>query len=502
MNRQDSGLKKRIISLQYSILIPFIFLFAVTAVVSSLLFLKASSDDIERQVATYQEMILEQAALKLENFMEKPHLMNASVSKALNNDKELYNDLPRMRMIFLDYLSVFPTVMAGALGVESSGNFISAGRYIKGGFDSAIYQHEVSTRYNYYRLDDQGQPYELITSRDSYNLKERSWYKLGVNAGKPAWSSIYTFAANSEIGLTAVRPVYNDNQLAGVLQSAFSLSFINEFLKEIPMEGDHKIVIYDSFGSLLGTSEEIPVIVRDSEGTLNRVHIADISDPVIRTAYEAEALTLASVTGETVPFSAEGNDYYLRIMPFSGEYDLRWTLAVTDNRDDFTVGIVAAFFQNLLIIIFASLFCMIIGVVILRRLIKPLLELSRSVKAFSDDYQIGDFKIAGPGEIYELSRGFYHMADHIRQTMDGLESDVKEKAKELEVSQDHVKTLSGLVPICSECKSIRDDKGFWNQIESYVEHHSDAFFSHSLCPKCADKLYGDQDWYKKGKKPS
>jgi len=52
-----------------------------------------------------------------------------------------------------------------------------------------------------------------------------------------------------------------------------------------------------------------------------------------------------------------------------------------------------------------------------------------------------------------------------------------------------VTTLSGLLPICSSCKKIRDDEGYWNQIESYIQRHSDAQFSHGICPDCAEKLY-------------
>jgi membrane protein implicated in regulation of membrane protease activity len=63
-----------------------------------------------------------------------------------------------------------------------------------------------------------------------------------------------------------------------------------------------------------------------------------------------------------------------------------------------------------------------------------------------------------------------------------------------------VKTLSGLLPICAHCKKIRDDKGYWNQIESYVQKHSGAEFSHGICPECSDELYGKEDWYVKMKK--
>ena len=52
-----------------------------------------------------------------------------------------------------------------------------------------------------------------------------------------------------------------------------------------------------------------------------------------------------------------------------------------------------------------------------------------------------------------------------------------------------IQTLSGLLPICASCKKIRDDRGFWNQIEQYIEEHSLARFSHGICPDCANKLY-------------
>ncbi|MCP4155778.1 MAG: tetratricopeptide repeat protein [bacterium] len=63
--------------------------------------------------------------------------------------------------------------------------------------------------------------------------------------------------------------------------------------------------------------------------------------------------------------------------------------------------------------------------------------------------------------------------------------------QELERANAEIKTLSGLVPICANCKSIRDDGGYWHQVEVYVEKHSQAEFSHSLCPNCIQKLYPD-----------
>lgn len=63
-----------------------------------------------------------------------------------------------------------------------------------------------------------------------------------------------------------------------------------------------------------------------------------------------------------------------------------------------------------------------------------------------------------------------------------------------------MKVLRGLLPICSSCRSIRNDEGYWQSIEEYIEDHSSALFSHGLCEKCEDELYGEQEWYKKGKR--
>lgn len=60
---------------------------------------------------------------------------------------------------------------------------------------------------------------------------------------------------------------------------------------------------------------------------------------------------------------------------------------------------------------------------------------------------------------------------------------------ELEKAFDEIRILKGMVPICSSCKKIRDDKGFWTQIESYIKTNSDVEFSHGICPDCATKLF-------------
>ncbi len=83
----------------------------------------------------------------------------------------------------------------------------------------------------------------------------------------------------------------------------------------------------------------------------------------------------------------------------------------------------------------------------------------------------------------------------------GIDRDITERRKqesererliaELQDALGKVKILSGMLPICASCKNIRDDKGYWSQIEAYIRDHSEAEFSHGICPDCARRIYPD-----------
>ncbi|AKG53677.1 histidine kinase [Dehalogenimonas sp. WBC-2] len=82
-----------------------------------------------------------------------------------------------------------------------------------------------------------------------------------------------------------------------------------------------------------------------------------------------------------------------------------------------------------------------------------------------------------------------------------LEKDIVERRQvesELRDALNQVKTLTGLLPICANCKKIRDDKGYWSSVEKYISTHSEAEFTHGICPDCLEKLY--PSYYGPGKK--
>lgn len=120
--------------------------------------------------------------------------------------------------------------------------------------------------------------------------------------------------------------------------------------------------------------------------------------------------------------------------------------------------------------------------------------------------------VAGPDDVQALASSFNAMIDRVRASKEDLERRIKERTadlsvaneellrlnreKELAIDQlqealDKISTLRGLLPICAACKKIRDDKGYWNHIEIYISEHTEANFSHGICPDCAKELYGE-----------
>jgi hypothetical protein len=69
----------------------------------------------------------------------------------------------------------------------------------------------------------------------------------------------------------------------------------------------------------------------------------------------------------------------------------------------------------------------------------------------------------------------------------------KDLTRSLQITLEEIKMLKGFLPICASCKNIRNDRGYWEKIEQYISSHSEAEFTHTLCPDCVKKLYPDID---------
>ncbi len=132
----------------------------------------------------------------------------------------------------------------------------------------------------------------------------------------------------------------------------------------------------------------------------------------------------------------------------------------------------------------------------------PVRIIRNSASTIATGRHVKQIDVSSHDELGDLARNMETMSQaiqkhkaEIKKSHDELETRVKERTMELETALSKIKTLKGLLPICMHCKKIRDDKGYWKQMEAYIQKNSEAEFSHSICEECAHKYYPGIDIY-------
>ncbi len=117
-------------------------------------------------------------------------------------------------------------------------------------------------------------------------------------------------------------------------------------------------------------------------------------------------------------------------------------------------------------------------------------EVCRKLKTFPACKHIPVIFLTAKTDTDDIIRGFdVGGNDYVTKPFNSRELLVRIRNQlELKKSKEEIKTLRGLIPICSYCKNIRDDKGYWAQLETYMSDHTDAVFTHGVCPACHEKV--------------
>ena len=219
-----------------------------------------------------------------------------------------------------------------------------------------------------------------------------------------------------------------DGEYIGATGIGLTVSSLISLMEEYSRKYNRNIYFTDIDGNIMLQSTSLPETARNIKDLEGMGSIAD---------------EILSTDNNTFRYTIQQRTIHLNSRYIT---DLNWYLLVEQIEDNYTQSINNALIINLII-------CFIITSIILA--------------------------------ITIIAVNAYQKINQLQYT------EILDKNLKLEKAINKVKKLSGLLPICASCKKIRNDKGYWEQIESYIRDHSDAEFSHGICPDCFTKLYGD-----------
>lgn len=408
--------------------------------------------------AQLQSEIITRVEAELDHYLGMPHILNRLNADAIWPESDNLQNLGALRPELLTRLQAFPTVMTCGLGTEN-GEFVAVGRRVDGGFDGAIAEQADGNMYRHSLIDLQGNPTELLNETPDYDARGRSWYKTAVSTQSAAWSPVYVWASQSNVGISAVLPVYNDDgELLGVQLSALSLAHIGEFLSELRVGETGQVFVIESTGLLVGSSTgSLPLQEREDSLGLERLQSADSESALIKeataflVAQNDDLATIRSMQQDRIDI--EGRSHFLQAAPYRDERGIDWLIVTVVPESDFMGRIEANNRETAVFTLLALIIALIIGIFTARWMTQPIEQMNTAAKALAAGQWEQIAVDTRTDEVGELTRSFNRMAAQLQEAFTSLEQQVDKRTAQLVAANQQLEIAKEKADVANQAKS-------------------------------------------------
>ena len=346
---------------------------------------------------------------------------------------------------------------------------------------------KLHTQYsNIFITDRSGSVWASAVPGKNVNVSDRRYFKNALATGQLS-SGEYMVSRFTNKFVLALSYPYRDDRgaIAGVIVLGFDLDYYKHLIGSADLKGRKGYVLLDYKGVILARPVKPDLFVGkqyDEEQFRQMQQGPDEATGLMEKGLDGRkryyAYSKLRLEGEQEPYM------YIR-----ASIPVESVLSEANKHLFANLGLLTLFF------LMSSLLAWFIGK-------RSILDRVALLEAASHRMADGDLEIrvadsVKGGELGSLGQTFDHMALQLKER----EQEKNKLINDLQQALTTIKTLQGILPICSSCKKIRSDEGKWTPLESYISRHSDAEFSHGLCPDCAKTLY--PKYYNKGdEKPS
>jgi|GEM_PF-489239 len=317
----------------------------------------------------------------------------------------------------------------------------------------------------------------------------RTYFQQAVT-GRPNSSDWFIGSVTRTPRISSASPIRSRGRITGVLVTEFEVEELQRAIRSFGQSGRSAMLI-NHLGILLSHSnsaydyhaiEPIPEAIR--QDLEQHRQFLDCIFPVDPLTPDFPA-TVRRVIGDGVPRTVR---YLLGdlqkwggMSPVKGQ---TWVVVASVPEAEILRPSWTVWHKIILMGVLSSGGAFLLALFLGRILLRPLQAFSEAITAFGRGDSGARLPVQVHPELEHLARTFNTMADTIQGHQENLEGLVKQRTLDLEQALADMKSLQGMIPICSYCKKIRDDGGSWWQLESYIQHHSEAEFSHGICPDC------------------
>lgn len=374
-------------------------------------------------VSQLQQEIGDEIITKLNTYLEAPHQTNQLNASAFRSGSLDLEDPAFLQQQFLQQIAVFKSISSIYMG-NNRGGLVGVGKLRNGSLDVAMSQGMVKGQVDRYVVS--GQSKQFLESFPDVDVRTRPWYQTAQRLKKPGWSPIYANYTDCELGITAVYPIYDQQQLEVVFASDLLFYDMHQFLQRLKMGLSDQSFIMERSGRVLGSSTVMPNPCTNLDQADNAI-AATRRDPLVQQSVQALVQEFGSLnriqSRQQLTTKFDQKKYFLQTIPLRDAYGLDWLIVTLVPASDFTQQIAANTRTTIWLCLAASTVGILLGLLTADRIARPILRLqqaSQAIAAGKLDQQIPeDIPVA---ELGLMAQSFNQMAERLRQSFSQVQT--------------------------------------------------------------------------------
>ncbi|MCP9917033.1 PAS domain S-box protein [Cyanobium sp. ATX 6F1] len=418
------------LNLRTYLVVPFVLQTVATVGLVGFLSFRHSQRAVNELAAQLQDSISKQVLVRVTNFLNTPHRVNALNANAASLGLIRFDNIDAARPFLWKQVNAFNDIGYSGL-VDREGRFIRIG-WANNRFASdedpqlALQLKPGSGDLVYYGLDRSGNPADVEKVRSNFDAKDSPLFKAAVAARRPTWGPVTVNFGYDNLQLNAVSPYFGPGgKLLGIFNTQISLDQISQFLRSLKVSRNSKVYIFERTGELIASSSPNQPLIVGKGDQRQRLLASESTDPMLRGAMGVINENLGSYSrvyeSHQYEFKLDGDRELMRVSPLEDGKGLQWLLMVVTPEADFMGQIEANSKTTIFLCVGSLVFAVFLGLASSQWVTNPIEKISQAARrlAAGDLNQTVDPSVII--EIDQLAGSFNNMTHQLQASFTALE---------------------------------------------------------------------------------